>query len=234
MKKKFLSLMMAAAVVATTSVSAFAADNVDTAVETPGEANVTDGDNEERTTEVTITGKIADDNGNMPAASFKVTVPTAANFTVTKNDFFGPSLKIKNQGPQAIEVYAHRFKRVAGGNGGNGGIQTVKEDQISNDSTGETYKRNSVALKLKGQMFNGVESEAFLSATNDGGNGIYNAKDLTSPVAGGIKLLALGAGNTSEQTGTISLEGVAGKGAVEGGAKSDKFQLTLRIKKAGN
>ena len=150
---------------------------------------------------------------------------------MTKNDFFGPSLKIKNQGPQAIEVYAHRFKRAAGGNGG---IETVKEDQISNDSTGATYKRNSVALKLKGQMFNGRESEAFLSATNDGGNGIYNANDLTSPVEEGIKLLALGAGNTSEQTGTISLEGVAGKGPVSDGAKSDKFQLTLRIKKASN
>ena len=231
MKKKFLSLMMAAAVVATTSVSAFAADNMDTSVENPEKANVTAEDNQDRTTEVTITGKIADEQGNMPAASFKVTVPTAANFTVTKNGFFGPSLEIKNQGPQAIEVYAQRFTRAAGGTGD---IETVKEEQISADSAGETYKRNSVALKLKGQMFGSSESVAFLSATNDGGNGIYDAKALTSPVEGGIKLLALGAGNTSEQTGTIRLEGVAGKGAVSGGAKSDKFQLTLRIKKAGN
>lgn len=196
-----------------------------------GESQITGLDNQEQTQDVKITGNVMDDKGNMPVANFKVTVPTAANFTVTKNGFFGPSLEIKNQGPQAIEVYAQRFTRAAGGSGD---IETVKEEQISADSTGETYKRNSVALKLKGQMFGSSESVAFLSATNDGGNGIYDAKGLTSPVEAGIKLLALGAGNTSEQTGTIRLEGVAGKGAVSGGAKSDKFQLTLRIKKASN
>lgn len=196
-----------------------------------GESQITGLDNQEQTQDVKITGNIMDDKGNMPVANFKVTVPTAANFTVTKNGFFGPSLEIKNQGPQAIEVYAQRFTRAAGGSGD---IETVKEEQISADSTGETYKRNSVALKLKGQMFGSSESVAFLSATNDGGNGIYDAKGLTSPVEAGIKLLALGAGNTSEQTGTIRLEGVAGKGQITDGAKSDKFQLTLRIKKATN
>ena len=231
MKKKFLSLMMAAAVVATTSVSAFAADNVDASVENPESANVTDEDNQERTTEVTITGKIADEDGNMPAASFKVTVPTAANFTVTKKSFYGPRLEIKNQGPQAIEVYAQRFTRAAAG--GSGDIETVKEQDIINDSAGATYKRNSVALKLKGQRFGDSESVAFLSATNDGGNGIYEARELGSTKEEGIKLLALGAGNDREQTGTITLEGIAGKGSVDG-AKSDKFQLTLRIKKSGN
>lgn len=196
-----------------------------------GQSQITGLDNQEQTQDVKITGNIMDDKGNMPVANFKVTVPTAANFTVTKNGFFGPSLEIKNQGPQAIEVYAQRFTRAAGGSGD---IETVKEEQISADSTGETYKRNSVALKLKGQMFGSSESVAFLSATNDGGNGIYDAKGLTSPVEAGIKLLALGAGNTSEQTGTIRLEGVAGKGQITDGAKSDKFQLTLRIKKATN
>ena len=196
-----------------------------------GESQITGLDNQEQTQDVKITGNIMDDKGKMPAASFKVTVPTAANFTVTKKSFYGPRLEIKNQGPQAIEVYAQRFTRAAGGSGD---IETVKEQQISEDSTGATYKRNSVALKLKGQMFGNNESVAFLSATNDGGNGIYEERDLGSPQEAGIKLLALGAGNVSEQTGTIRLEGVAGKGPVSDGAKSDKFQLTLRIKKAGN
>ena len=197
-----------------------------------GESQITGLDNQEQTQDVKITGNIMDDKGNMPVANFKVTVPTAANFTVTKNGFFGPSLEIKNQGPQAIEVYAQRFTRAAGGSGD---IKTVKEEQISSDTTGE-YKRNSVALKLKGEIVGttGKESEAFLSAINDGGSGIYSEKNLASPQETGIKLLALGAGNTSEQTGTIKLEGVAGKGAVSDGAKSDKFQLTLRIKKATN
>ena len=234
MKKKFLSLMMAAAVVATTSVSAFAADNVDASVENPEKANVTDEDNQDRTTEVTITGKVADQTGNMPAASFKVTVPTAANFTVTENGFFGPSLKIKNEGPQAIEVYAQRFARAEGGSGD---IKTVTEDAIKTDTQdNHRYDRSSVALKLKGEIFDeaGKESVAFLAAKDDGGSGIYSNEDLGTPAETGIKLLALGAGNTRERTGTIKLDGVAGKGQVSNGAKSDKFQLTLRIKKASN
>ena len=228
MKKKFLSLMMAAAVVATTSVSAFAADNVDASVENPEKANVTAEDNKDRTTEVTITGKIAAENGTMPAASFKVTVPTAANFTVTKDGFFGPSLQIKNQGPQAIEVYAQKFTRAEGGSGN---IKTVTEDEIKNDSTSQ-LKRNSVALKLKGEILDsGKESVAFLAA-KDGESGIYSEKDLASAAETGIKLLSLEAGNAREQTGTIKLDGIAGKGQGLDGAKSDKFQLTLRIKKA--
>lgn len=198
-----------------------------------GESQITGLDNQEQTQDVKITGNIMDDKGNMPVANFKVTVPTAANFTVTENGFFGPSLQIKNQGPQAIEVYAQRFTRV---DGGSGDIKTVKEDDIKDDSLGNLYNRNSVALKLKGEILGntGKESVAFLSATNDGGSGIYSEKNLASPQETGIKLLSLGAGNTSEQTGTIKLEGVAGKGAVSDGAKSDKFQLTLRIKKATN
>ena len=232
MKKKFLSLMMAAAVVATTSVSAFAADNVDASVEYPEKANVTAEDNQERRTEVTITGKIADQDGNMPVANFKVTVPTSASFTVNKDGILvGPSLQIKNEGPQAIEVYAQRFMRV---NGGNGDIKTLKEDDIS----GGQYDRSNVALKLKGEIVKGDGEEvvAYLAAKDDGGNGIYSDKGLETQAKTGIKLLELGAGNgnTGEQTGTIKLDGVAGKGQVTGGAKSDKFQLTLRIKKASN
>ena len=199
-----------------------------------GESQITGLDNQEPTQDVKITGNIMDDKGNMPVANFKVTVPTSASFTVNKNGILvGPSLQIKNEGPQAIEVYAQRFTRA---DGGSGDIKTVKEDDIKDDSLGNLYNRNSVALKLKGEILGntGKERVAFLSATNDGGSGIYSEKNLASPQETGIKLLALGAGNTSEQTGTIKLEGVAGKGAVSDGAKSDKFQLTLRIKKATN
>ena len=74
MKKKFLSLMMAAAVVATTSVSAFAQDKVINGLDT-----------QEHTTDVTITGKVLDQNNNEPAGNFNITVPTSAAFTVGKD-----------------------------------------------------------------------------------------------------------------------------------------------------
>ena len=227
MKKKFLSLMMAAAVVATTSVSAFAADS---SVETPTTPNVTTQDDRDGSAEVTITGNVADEQGNMPAASFKVTVPTAANFTVTKNGFYGPTLEVKNEGSQEIEVYAQRFTRAAEGSGG---IQTVAEDTVKGDA-GTNVPRSSVSLKLEGQRFEdqAEDSVAYLSVTN-GGNGVYTGKTLQDNVAAGangVKLLVLGAGNVKEQKGNIRLNGSAGKATVNN-AITDKFQLTLKIKK---
>lgn len=227
MKKKFLSLMMAAAMVATTSISAFAAD---TSVETPATPNVITQDDRDGSADVTITGNVADEQGNMPAASFKVTVPTAANFTVTKNGFYGPTLEVKNEGSQDIEVYAQRFTRAAGGSGE---IQTVKEQAIKDD-TSNALSRAHVSLKLEGQRFDGEaeDSVAYLSVTN-GGNGVYTENTLEEGVvaeADGVKLLVLGAGNVTEQKGNIRLNGSAGKGRVTK-AITDKFQLTLKIRK---
>ena len=70
MKKKFLSLMMAAAMVATTSISAFAADNVDNSVITPNAANVITQDDQDGSAQVQIKGNIQDDKGNNAAATF--------------------------------------------------------------------------------------------------------------------------------------------------------------------
>lgn len=225
MKKKFLSLMMAAAVVATTSVSAFAADS---SVETPTTPNVTTQDDKDGSADVTITGNIADEQGNMPAASFKVTVPTAASFTVTKNGFYGPKLEVKNAGSQEIEVYAQSFTRV---DEGSGEIKTVKEQDIK---TNNRLSRANVSLKLEGQRFEGKkeDSVAYLSVAN-GGNGVYTKNTLSADdvaEADGVKLLVLGAGNVTEQKDNIILKGSAGQGAVNK-AIDDKFQLTLKIKK---
>lgn len=226
MKKKFLSLMMAAAVVATTSVSAFA--EVRDNVTYPDSENVTTQDDTDATSNVTITGNVADDKGNMPTASFKVTVPTAASFTVNKGGFIGAELEVKNEGPQEIEVYAQRFTRATGGSGE---IQTVTEQAIKAD-TGNKLSRANVSLKLEGQRIGDQDSVAYLSVAN-GGNGVYRQNTLAeSDVAGadGVKLLVLGAGNVTEKKGNIILSGSAAKGAVNK-AIADKFQLTLKIKK---
>lgn len=225
MKKKFLSLMMAAAVVATTSVSAFA-EVVRDNVTYPDSANVTTQDDTAETSNVTITGNVADDKGNMPTASFKVTVPTAASFTVNKNgDFIGADLEIKNEGSQKIDVYAQSFHRISGENGD---INLVKEQEIKAPSSGKT--RADVALKLEAQG-----NKAYLGPTN-GGTGVYNDVSLESGrEAGeeGVKLLTLSAGDKNAQSGKILLRGLAGKGKV-GKAISNDFQLTLRIKKVMN
>lgn len=230
MKKKFLSLMMAAAVVATTSVSAFA-DSTIGGVTYPDSANVITQDNQDGSADVTITGNVTDEKDNMPSTSFKVTVPTAASFTVNKSGFIGADLEVKNEGAQEIEVYAKSFSRVGGGTGT---INTVKEEDITNDNVSNPIRTKAdVSLKLEGQNFGETEdSVAYLSAVN-GKRGVYTESSLEDDVLAegdGVKLLALSAGDVNPQTAKIKLKGAAGTKTVPT-AITDKFQLTLKIKK---
>ncbi|MBC5641208.1 MULTISPECIES: hypothetical protein [Clostridia] len=217
MKKKFLSLMMAAAVVATTSVSAFAAES-NSNVTMPKEANIKETDDQTPTQDVYITGHVQDEQGEMPTASFKVTVPTAANFTVTNAGVVvGPELEVKNEGTQGIEVYATEFTKTTGGD-----LKVVKSTGLAN------APRTSVALKL---VVNGNDV-AHLGAGGDE-NGVFKSGELTEKTPGGEKLLTLGAGANEAKTRKIKLEGTAGKGTTHvDKAVSDTFKLVLKIKKA--
>lgn len=220
MKKKFLSLMMAAAVVATTSVSAFAAGNE---VTMPDKANVTTSDGSEGTAQVEIHGNIQDEKGNDAPSTFKVSVPTAANFTVNKKgNLVGPTLTIKNQGKQEIQVYAKGFKA------GNGDIQVISAETIKNDaSTDRTLKRSSVSLKLTGNE----PTSAYLGAAENIEAGVYGQETLTSMPQEGVLLATLNGGTESSPTKEdIVMEGTAGVTPVKD-AVSDTFTLTLKIKK---
>ena len=216
MKKKFLSLMMAAAVVATTSVSAFAAEEIDNSV--TGETTINNVlDSGEIGHNVNITGKIQNKDGVMPATTFKVTVPTAANFTVSSSGtLVGPELEVKNEGPQEIEVYATDFSKETNGN-----LKVVESTSLTD------VPRSTVSLKL---VVNGVE-KAHLAA---GGtkNGVYQDSALETQTSGGEKLLSLGAASANEvQKKSIQIKGSAGNQPVEK-AVSDTFKLVLKIKKA--
>lgn len=223
MKKKFLSLMMAAAVVATTSVSAFAAGND---VTMPNTANVISQDNVDGSAQVQINGNIQDENGNDAPSTFKVTVPTAANFTVNQNGVLvGPTLTVKNQGSQSVQVLAKSFSA------GNGNIKVVSEDTINTDKGLSESKldRTNVSLKLTGNS----GTVAYLGASN-GVGGVYGQPDLGTVSADGVLLTTLNAGTESTPTTSdITLTGIAGKKSV---AKpvSDSFTLTLKIKKVVN
>ena len=233
MKKKFLSLMMAAAVVATTSVSAFAAtEDVDKRVDMPTESNINSLDSSPHSHEVTITGKVQSDAGKMPDTTFKVTVPTAANFTVNKNGaLIGPTMTIKNEGSQKIEVSAQNFSS------GTGAIKVISENAIKEDrlkTSEQKYSRNTISLKLMGG-FNpdGSRKVAYLGAS-DAGNGVYEEVGLGEVSSTGVSLLTLEPGNSTATTGTITIDGLAGpKNGIEN-AVSDNFTLTLRIKKVVN
>ena len=215
MKKKFLSLMMAAAVVATTSVSAFASTTV---VNSP--------DNQEAQSPVEITGNVQNNRGQDPVGTFKVTVPTTAKFTVTKDgNVMGPNLEVSNAGSQEIEVYAYKFVDKSGSEK----IDVIDEATILGDL--ESTPNTKVSLKLVGANGDGT---AYLASKNSD-NGVYKTSELNQKAEdSGVKVLRLQGG--SEQTpvsGRISLEGRAGKQAVSE-AVQDEFTLTLKIKKVGN
>ena len=206
MKKKFLSLMMAAAVVATTSVSAFAAE-----VKT-----------NEGSVDVTITGSVNGPNNTAPEGTISVTIPTALAFTVNNDgEVGGTSLKIENNGTEDVEIYAYKFID----KNGQGGIDVVKEIA---DSDRETTKTNKVVLNLTGNE----GSVGFLSE----GNKIYDANDAKNPSAevstssDGVKIASLR--KLGEQnTGTIDLTGTAGKNETGVAAVREQFTVKLKVKK---
>lgn len=205
MKKKLLSLVLAGAMVASTSVSAFA----DT---------ILDSDKTEPTTNVTIKGQVLDKNGEAPAGTFNVTVPTAASFTVgTDSVVTTADIKVVNNGEQNIDVYATKFVDTSKGDGN--GITVVKESEVKSKS------RKYVSLQLTGNM-----GTAYLKTEdNETNTGIYEDKGFATESRDGIKL----ANVQSKKEYALTLSGKGGETAEEiEEAISNDFTLTLKIKKS--
>lgn len=216
MKKKLLSLVLAGAMVATTSVSAFA---------TP---NVTGSDNIDGNAEIGITGEIMNDAGEKPAGRFNVTVPTATSFTVDKEGhFIAPErISIQNDGLQDIDVYADKFVDTKPTEG----IKVVAESDLK--SKNRTYISLSVTGKSNAVYLKSEDT----SGTN---KGLYTTSALTSAASDEkLKLTSISAG----QSGYLTLDGKAGEKNKATGdteqenqvneAVSNNFTLMLKIKKA--
>lgn len=188
-----------------------------------GESQITGLDNQEQTQDIKIKGNIMDDKGNMPVANFKVTVPTAANFTVNQSgNLVGPTLIVKNEGPQAISVWAQDFE-----NTGTGSIKVISPTEIEEDAAkglGAILKRDNVSLRLE------VDDKVVYLASGNNKNGVAEDKEL-NVVDSGIQLTTLPAGEKFESTKRITLKGAAGAKEIQQPV-SDKFRLTLKIKKA--
>ena len=134
MKKKFLSLMMAAAVVATTSVSAFAAGND---VEILG--------SEEKEVNVKVTGDVQDGGGQVLPGTISVTVPTALGFTVTSaGDVTSAPIRITSNSTEKVQVTAYTFTDTTD----NQGITVVNEGEFS--TSANTANNRYVSLRLQG------------------------------------------------------------------------------------
>lgn len=131
MKKKFLSLLMAAAVVATTAVPAHATSQT-----------ITGDDTQTYDANVTVTGTVTTVDGTAPAGKIQVEVPTTLSFTVDQaGNFTAPTYTISNKSAEAVSVSVGSFKETNVG----GGITLVEK---TGDLTG--LDRANVKLTLRG------------------------------------------------------------------------------------
>ena len=100
MKKKLLSLVLAGAMVATTSVSAFADTNTQ-------EYDISSGTADHR---VDIEGNVENLRGETVPGTISVTVPTSVAFTINSNgNITGGKIKIVNKSKEKVEVVAKAF-----------------------------------------------------------------------------------------------------------------------------
>lgn len=208
MKKKLLSVLMAGALVATSSVNAFATANYDK--------------NENETIEhnVTITGDVANDSGDIKPGTIQVTVPTAANFQVDKDGVFtAGNITINNRGTSNVDVLAYKFVDT----NGEAGIFVQEKSEITTDQSNVT--RDNMALSIEGNQ--GI---VYLSSDKDS-SGIFGDEELNDEITDGKKISRIIGGNED----TLKLLGETGKNKT--GITSpiqDRFTLTLKIVKSTN
>lgn len=204
MKKKLLSLVLAGAMVASTSVSAFA----DTVV-----------DKHEGTANVTINGAVDANNGDSPNGTISVSVPTALSFSVNKSgEVNGGNIVITNRGVDAVDITAVEFNDQTPGS-----RITVKSPTVSQEDIGT---RENLVLSIGGT--NG--ERAFFKSEDAGStlNGIYKSDGTNVP--SGIKVSTIKGSGASD---TLTLTGYAGKTNLTGDEGiTDTFILKLKVTKA--
>lgn len=208
MKKKLLSLVLAGAMVASTSVSAFA--TTDTVVkENNGTANVE------------MEGFVYSNGGDAPSGTISVSIPTSLQFQVSKEGkLTGTSINVVNNGLDEVEIVADNFED----NNPNGGIKVKTKQELQEGSD----DRSNVVLWIQGKG----EKNAYFKSDENGKNGIYNEEGVNQPQ--GITISKLSGKNGSSNSDELQLKGYAGTEELsDSNAISDQFTLRLKVKKVG-
>lgn len=214
MKKKLLSLVLAGAMVASTSVSAFAATESATHVQTSIQEGKT-----EKDVPVKIVGNILDDQGNAKPGTINVSVPTATSFSVnaTSGELLSPDMTITNHSQEKIKVIASKFEDSNGPDEINVITKTDFGDKVTEQ------ERGTIWLRLKG------DSRSFGLATD---GKIYDAKYASEP---GEQDRVIDEVNGGESL-TLTLEGEGGIDVTDtkpaNKAIKDDFRLVLKIARA--
>ena len=222
MKKKLLSLVLAGAMVASTSVSAFAATSNGV---TTDEVTIGSGDTEKEV-EIGIEGNILNDAGNKVPGTINVTVPTATTFSVnaTTGVLTSPQMTITNNGDEKIKVTASRFED----SNGNENIKIIKRTEFEEGGKTETSnERGVIWLRLKGATQN-------LGFTSENKGKMYD-NDYTTEQTNSTNY-KLGEINGNGNSMTLELEGKGGVSPTDAKPNSkaiqDNFKLVLKIARA--
>lgn len=223
MKKKLLSLVLAGAMVATTSVSAFAADTVKYT-----ETSIEEG-KESKDVEIGITGNVLDNKGNKVPGTINVTVPTATTFSVdaTTGELISPDMTITNNSDQKIKVIASKFEDPNGEEKINI-ITKTKFEELN--KTVQDVDRGTIWLRLRG----GSQNLGFTSESNDSGYGkMYDTNYTNVQTAASDYVI----GEVENQKPlTLKLEGKGGVKSIDSKpntkAIQDDFKLVLKISRA--
>lgn len=214
MKKKLLSLVLAGAMVASTSVSAFAA----TESTTTGETEISAG-KDEQNVDVKVTGNILDNRGNAMPGTIKVTVPTATTFNVTKEGRLNSAdMTIRNEGNEEIAVIVSGFEDANGSDK----INVVKKDDFGTNK--ETTERKKIWLRLTGGskvVSFGSQNGGEVYAVNNGSDG--------STTASGTEIGRIASGKEL----TLTLDGEGGTQGANDTTEAiqDDFKLLLKVKR---
>ena len=180
-------------------------------------STLTQSEDKEINHEVKITGDIANDEGEFKPGTIQVVVPTAANFTITKNGNFITSnnMTITNNGTSSIDVIVQKF------------IDTNRTEGINVQSEDEV-KKNTLSRKNISLNINGNTGTAYLGSDNSK-SGVYSDPNLSNNTNDGILVSTIYGGST----GKLTLNGEASKGseAIDNPIQ-DRFTLILKIKKS--
>lgn len=220
MKKKLLSLVLAGAMVASTSVSAFAA--TDTTKE------VTVDRNNGTETRIDVTGNMESTTGETVQGTISVTVPTAVAFTIDKNgDITGGDIQIVNKGGEKdkVEVVVKEFKDPNPATG----IVLVKEQDLDSKIDENNADKRHISLKLTGSG----GSVGLVSSSNDSATGLVDEQGQKIQTGTNPSLGNAWNGNDL----TLRLTGKAKKTTGEQYTAPNKaiqsnFNLVLKIQKA--
>lgn len=224
MKKKLLSLVLAGAMVASTSVSAFAAATPNT---THKDTTIQDGTNSKEVP-VEITGNVLDNTGNARPGTINVSVPTATSFSVnaTTGELTSADMVISNNSGEKIKVTASRFEDA----NGDDNIKIVRRATFEADEAASNpNERGTIWLRLGG----GSNIVDFTSEKNGESNGKMYAVDGTQKQDGDNYVIS--EVNAQSQL-KLKLEGKGGVKDVSNKptnqAIQDNFKLILKISRA--